>query len=263
MSVETLQRHGWVRFAHDPAVAEWAEHALPAARAAVADPQFAHWLVCGGTWFVGVNALANGADGAVAGSGALAGGAVETLKAAGLWPGYWDRAQISVVYPGYPRPRDGEAEAAFRYRRNRDAAHLDGLKPFGPDRQRRLDEPHGFILGLPLGGTGPGTSPTVVWDGSHHVMRRALGAALRPRPPEHWREVDLTQAYHAARREAFETCERIELPLRPGEACLIHRLTLHGVTPWRDSAAAPPDGRMIAFFRPDLPGGPGDWIDLP
>ena len=37
-------------------------------------------------------------------------------------------AQLSVIYPGYPKPRVGESEAAGRYRAKRDAAHLDWLK---------------------------------------------------------------------------------------------------------------------------------------
>ena len=42
-------------------------------------------------------------------------------------------AQLSVIYPGYPKPRVGESEAAGRYRVKRDAAHLDGLKMKPPE----------------------------------------------------------------------------------------------------------------------------------
>ena len=59
-------------------------------------------------------------------------------------------AQVSAVYPGYPKPRQGESDAAFRYRLNRDAAHVDGLLAIGPERRRMLRERHAYILGLPL-----------------------------------------------------------------------------------------------------------------
>jgi hypothetical protein len=32
----------------------------------------------------------------------------------------------------------------------------------------------------------------------------------------------------------------------------VHRLCLHGVAPWAADATAPPEGRMIAYFRPML-----------
>ncbi len=74
--------------------------------------------------------------------------------------------------------------------------------------------------------------------------------------------MDVTEAYHAARREVFETCARVVVHARPGEAYLIHRLALHGVAPWRAGAKAPPEGRMIAYFRPEI-GSPADWIEAP
>ena len=74
--------------------------------------------------------------------------------------------------------------------------------------------------------------------------------------------MDVTEIYHAARREAFETCRRVEITARPGEAYVVHRLALHGVAPWRDGTPAGPDGRMIAYLRPELPE-TGDWLALP
>jgi hypothetical protein len=168
-------------------------------------------------------------------------------------PTEWHRAQLSTLRPGYPRPWPGESEAAFRFRLNRDAAHVDGLLPIGPDRRRMLREPHAFILGLPLTEADPDAAPLVVWEGSHLIVQRALAAALRPHPPRAWDGVDLTEAYHAARREAFATCRRLPLPARPGEALLLHRMILHGMAPWAEGAEADPLGRVIAYFRPELP----------
>ena len=93
------------------------------------------------------------------------------------------KGQVSVVYPGYPRPKEGESEAAFDYRRDRDAAHLDGLLPVGTPRQRMIREPHAYILGLPVTKADPGAAPLVVWDGSHRMMREAMNGALAPHDP--------------------------------------------------------------------------------
>ena len=93
-----------------------------------------------------------------------------------------DTGQVSVTYPGYPRQDAGESDAQARYRRRRDAAHVDGLLPIGPHRRRMLKEPHAWILGLPVTECGAGAAPLVVWEGSHEVMRDRLGAVLRAHP---------------------------------------------------------------------------------
>ncbi|MFY0691093.1 MAG: hypothetical protein JXR14_04130 [Paracoccaceae bacterium] len=251
---------GWVRFGADPAVLRWLECAMPVARALSADPrQRARWLRHGGTWFAGVNLLPNDSAGRVGGSGPLDGAAVAFIRSHLMDDPHWDKAQISVVYPGYPQQDAGESDAAARFRRTRDAAHVDGLLPIGPGRRRMLREPHGFVLGLPMSETGAGASPLVIWEGSHRVMRAAFRARLEGIPPRDWPGVDLTQTYHAARRTCFETCPRRALHARPGEAYVIHRLALHGVAPWQDGAEAPPEGRMIAYFRPEL-ADPAAWL---
>ena len=54
---------GWQRIGPDPAILAWAKAAQAAARTALAtSPE--PWR-CGGTWFVGVDALPNGPDGAI------------------------------------------------------------------------------------------------------------------------------------------------------------------------------------------------------
>ncbi len=223
----------------EAATARWAEAALGAAREVLADPeQRATWLRHDGTWFVGVDALPNGPDGAV-------GGVPLPDRFRAFWEGDWHRAQLSVVYPGYPRRDPDESDAAHRFRRTRDAAHVDGLLPEGPARRRVLREPHAFILGLPL--TACAASPLVVWEGSEAVVARHLRAAHGAVGIG----TDVTEAYHAARREVFETCRRVELRARPGEATLVHRLAVHGVAPW-EGDEAPEEGRAIAYFRPQL-----------
>lgn len=75
--------------------------------------------------------------------------------------------------------------------------------------------------------------------------------------------MDVTEIYASARREVFETCPRVALPAAPGEAILLHRLTLHGVAPWAAGATADPMGRAIAYFRPEMPGGIAAWLESP
>jgi len=260
--VKALLDRGWVKFPAEPTLRDWAAAALPLARERVRDPaERAKWLQCEGTWFVGVDALPNDAAGDV-GTGPLGGAALAAARAI-----YGDlalhRAQVSVTWPGYPRPRSGEGEAAFRYRRKRDAAHVDGLHAAGPDRRRMLRERHAYILGLPLTECDPGASPLSLWEGSHRVMRAAFARALDPVPEAQWAATDLTEVYKAARQEVFATCPRVTVPAKPGEAYLVHRLALHGVAPWREGAWAPAEGRMIAYFRPELPPGSRGWLDLP
>lgn len=232
---------GWARIGPDPAIRAWADAARRAALHGLAtstDP----WR-CGGTWFVGVDALANDPDGAVDGT-------PFPWEALPLLPEPLHRAQLSVIRPGYPRPSPDESPAAFAFRRDRDGAHLDGLLPIGPARARMIREPHAWILGLPLNETS--AAPLTVWEGSHHILRAALTEALAPHAPETWGDIDITAAYQDARRKVFATCRRILLPVRPGEATLLHRLALHGVAAWQPGNTAPPEGRMIAYFRPML-----------
>lgn len=241
---------GWAVLGPDPRIADWAAAALPLAKRVLA--QSAEPWRCGGTWFVGVDALPNGPDGAV-------GRVPFPWAALPLQPEPLHPAQISVIRPGYPRADAGESETAARFRRNRDAAHLDGLLPLGHPPRRFIREPHAWILGLPLNDTTPDASPLVIWEGSHHIMRTALINALAPHPPADWANIDVTDAYTAARSHVFDVCPRREIPARPGQATLLHRLTVHGVAPWADDASAPPEGRIIAYFRPQL-SSVQDWI---
>lgn len=232
---------GWRRV-RSKAIARWAAAAEPVARRIVVESREA-WR-CGGTWFVGLDALPSGADGTVAG--------VELpwddigLPGVPLHP-----AQVSVTRAGYPLRDEGESEKSFDFRRLRDAAHLDGLLPVGPQKRRMVQEPHGWILGLPLNRAEAGASPLVVWEGSHLVMGAALRAAFAGVTGD-LEKVDITEAYQAARKLVFDRCPRVELPGQPGEAVILHRHMIHGVAPWAEGASADAPGRMVAYFRPML-----------
>ncbi|KIN64105.1 hypothetical protein Z946_2992 [Sulfitobacter noctilucicola] len=228
--------------ATEPAL-NWAKSAHRTALKVASDPQvrLAN-LRHGETWFVGVDALPNAQDGSIDGT-PLDGAWRDTVN----WQGEWHRAQLSVVYPGYPERDTGETDGTHRYRVKRHAAHVDGLLPLGPDRQRFLQEPHAFILGLPLNVSDG--SPLVVWPGSQRIMGDALRKAIGDARPQ---DIDLTEPYQSARRLVFERITPQRIIAAPGQAVLLHRHLLHGVAPWEASANAPPEGRMIGYFRPQF-----------
>lgn len=248
-----------MRLPFDPALAAWAAHADGAAKAAEAAAP-ADMIRCDGTWYVGVNALPNDGAGRLPGGPPLPDALGDVARAVGGRAFQMDRAQASVCHTGYPR-KGAEEEAAYGYRLRRDAAHVDGLLPIGPDRRRKLMERHALILGLPLNEAPEGAAPFVIWEGSHEVMREAFRAAFADAPPSTWAERDVTEVYHAARRRCFETLARVEIAAKPGEAYIAHRLSLHGVAPWGEAA---PGRRAVAYFRPD-PGGHDDdwWLSAP
>ncbi|NRP11758.1 hypothetical protein XMM379_003032 [Aliiroseovarius sp. xm-m-379] len=260
---EQYHKRGWLCFPHDKAVQAWVRSAQPFARRACEDPhQISHWLRCGKTWFVGVNALPNNGEGRLADGGPLQGALRAFVTAEHGWYPL-DRGQVSITYPGYPKRDEGETEAAHRFRRNRASAHIDGVKPELADGQRCVDEAHAYVIGIPLNNCGAGASPLVVWDGSHLIMRAAFETALQGVPPERMRRHDITEIYRDARARVFETCRKVEVQAGVGESYLLHRFTLHGVAPWQEGAKAPQEGRMIAYFRPEFPGGIADWLTLP
>lgn len=253
---------GFLHFPGEQAVEAWALHARGFGAAAARDPAQAHWLRCGGTWFVGVDALPNDAQGRVGGGPQLRGKAMDFITQELGLSLPLHRAQVSICYPGYPQPSAEESAAAYQFRLKRDAAHVDGLLAEGPEKRRYVKEPHAYILGLPLTRQSVTAAPLVVWEGSHLIMREMFRQAFAGHAPEQWHAVDVTEPYQAARREVFATCRRIELAANPGEATLLHRHLLHGVAPWGETATAPDDGRMIAYFRPEAEH-PADWLNAP
>lgn len=241
-----LATDGFAVFGHDPMLAQWASAARCAGLKVLEQGgDYRH----GRTWFVGVDALPNASDGSIDGV-ALDGAWLNHVTV----PAAWHPAQLSVVFPGYPQQDPSESDPAHRFRRHRDAAHVDGLLPEGPDKRRHLREPHGFILGLPLDHVV--ASPLVVWAGSHLLMRKAFQDAFAGVPPEKWGELDVTDVYQATRRDAFERCQRVEVVASPGEAILLDRHLLHGVAPWDADISA--DMRMVAYFRPLID--PALWL---
>ena len=172
-----------------------------------------------------------------------------------------DRAQISVIYPGYPAFDGTESEVAHRYRKNRCGAHVDGLRPEGPYRRRFIHEPHQYVLGLPTVGSNVQASPMVVWEGSHHIIRAAFKSVLDDIPVAEWNSIDLTEIYHEARRKCFDQCRQISILAKPGECYLLHRLALHGIAPWPETVTPVDHGRMVVYFRPEGDGNLIRWLN--
>jgi len=263
MNKSNFFENGWCQFKYDAILANWVSQVLPYACEAIAAPENSRWLRCGGTWHAGVHVLPNRTDGSVGAGAKLKAQAVGFIRQnLGLGVFEWDRAQVSVCYPGYPQPMDGESETAFLYRRDRDAAHVDGLLPEGPNRRRHLREHHGFILGIPMVEYAIAASPFVVWQGSHEIIRQTFVRAFEGLAANEWGELDVTEVYHAARRQIFQSCARVEIEAKPGQAYLVHRLALHGMAPWQPGADATENGRMVCYFRPEI-GGPEAWLFNP
>ncbi|MEP3946597.1 hypothetical protein [Ascidiaceihabitans sp.] len=245
-----MQRDGFVVFDHDAGVQRWAQTAyghVPDVHSDRSVPQ--DQLRHGRTWFVGLDALPN--DDA---------GTVDGVPLTGPWQAHvpdmaLHRAQLSVVYPGYPLQDAGESPGNHRFRITRKAAHVDGLLPVGVHKRRFAQELHAYILGIPLHDCA--AAPTVVWRGSHVIMQRALKDAIGGRNPG---QVDVTEAYQNARRHVFETCEMVPLTMTVGQAALIHRFALHGTEVWAsDASTVNETHRAIAFFRPAYSDG-RDWL---
>ena len=261
--VETFREKGWAVFPPEPALMDWAAYAHRDALRALADPTLAHWYQCENTWFVGLDALQNDPAGRVAGSKPLTGAAVDFVAThCGGWPTL-HLGQISGVFPGYPRPRTGESDAAFRYRCKRDAAHVDGVIGEGTPKRRFVREPHAFILGVPLTHADAEAAPLVVWEGSHKILRDTFCRAFEGIAPELLPDCDVTDVYQTARTKVFNTCRRVIVHGPPGSAYVIHRLALHGVAPWVTGAQSDKEGRLIAYFRPPMTGGVLPWATNP
>lgn len=237
-------------FPYEDGVAHWAHTAFDQMSGVLADPKAQRAnLRHGNTWFVGVDALDNDQSGMVNGV-ALSGAWREHVGDLAL-----HRAQVSVIYEGYPKRDPDESVQNHSFRVKRRAGHVDGLLPVGPDKRRFAREFHAYILGIPLNNMR--AAPTVVWQHSEKIMQPALARAIAGRDP---RDVDVTETYKQARREVFETCKMVPLHAEVGEVFLIHRFALHGTDIWNTALArGAPEGRQIAFFRPQFENA-SDWL---
>ena len=101
---DSFDRLGWKVFDHDSRIFDWAQEAKLRTINKLRDKKFVkNDLRCGGTWFPGVRFLDNNDLGSL-GSIKLEGNSVSQItKRFGDFFDLWDPAQISIVYPGYPK----------------------------------------------------------------------------------------------------------------------------------------------------------------
>jgi len=254
-----FEQKGWIKFKFDQRVAHWANTANSKITSKLKNKEiFNNNLTCQGTWFVGVDALENDTNGAL-GEISLSGPFESLMKrteARGL-----HAAHVSIIFEGYPKPRDQESESSFNFRLKRDAAHVDGLIADFPGGPRKLKEPHAYVLGIPLNQAPKGASPVVVWEGSHHLISKAFNSLFLNRDPEKWKDLDVREVYMQTRKSIFEKCKRRVLHANLGESYMIHRLCLHGISPWEFEIKNFNEGRKIAYFRPELQN-LADWPKL-
>lgn len=254
-----LDEHGWIKIAEDPQMYEWVYHVHKQACKITNCPAYKKaWLRHVNTWFAGVDVLENDAKGAFK-SIALGHNVLHAISCLGYENLPLNKGQISATYPGYPQNDGSETDKAFAYRCNRFAAHIDGIIPVGAQKRRFLKEPHAYILGIPLTHTDENAAPLIVWKGSVRIMRQYFRKAFVQIPLDDWDRFDITEIYHAARRECFEKCKPIAVHTHPGGAYILHRLALHGIGLWKKGAKAPKEGRIIAYFRPFLQKMP-EWL---
>lgn len=257
---EAFLRDGWCDLPVSDALAPWLDVARSHIPSLIEGAPETDWRA-GRTWFAGVSLLGNSADAAMPGGPPLPGVLTDMIRAiSGFGVSHWDAGQLSICREGYPKPDVGESEAAARYRRTRDAAHVDGLHRIGTSHRRFLREHHAFILGIPVTDMHAGNAPLVVWEGSQHMIRTGLALKLGGSTPDRWPELDVTDAYQAARREIFDRATRRVLTAQAGHPFLVHRLALHGIAPWTGPAGTV---RTVIYFRPEIPSDAKDasWLD--
>jgi len=100
---------GWRRFKANDEIKKWANVARKFASGAAQNPDLKEkWLQCEGTWYVGVDVLPSDENGRFDGF-ALAGPVSDLIQSVATKPLH--PAQVSIIYPGYPKPRQGETKA--------------------------------------------------------------------------------------------------------------------------------------------------------
>jgi hypothetical protein len=242
---------GWMIFDYDKDIYCWARTARKAIGSSFYEGH-RNDLRCGETWFAGVNFLSNDGRGTYRGV-PLSGTSINHIcDRFGQCFEKWDQAQISICYPGYPKPSQDESAAIVNYRKNKFGAHVDGILPVGATRRRFAKEYYAFILGIPLSKFNKHAAPLIVWEKSHFIMQDFLSNYYSSFPKTDKEAVDITEVYQLARKKIFETCKKKAVWAKVGEAYLLNRLTLHGIRPWTSRGRAETCGRIIAYFRPSL-----------
>ena len=226
----------------------------------------------GATWFTGINFLDNGPNGDINGKPFSSEIWFEISEKFGSEVKYWDAAQVSICWKGYPIKDSLESENSFRYRLKRYSSHLDGLIPVGQKKRRFAKEFHAFILGIPLLNNSVDAAPLVVWEGSHIIFRDIFRRVYSGLSESEISALDVTEIYHKYRKEVFSSCCTRKVVPYKNQPYILDRHLLHGVVPWKEDINSssipyednalrlnPMTGRIVTYFRPPHED-PTDWV---
>ena len=230
-------------------------------------------LRCGSTWFVGANFLDNSSNGNIGTKSMSKIFFSNISKKFGPNIKYWDKAQVSICWPGYPKKDAKETKKSYDFRIKRFASHIDGIIPFGSKKRRFAKEFHAFILGFPLHNNCLDCAPLVLWEGSHKIFRNFFKEIYEGISFNKISNIDITELYNESRKKVFKNCEVKKITPQFKQPYLLDRHVLHGIDEWREKKnvkCSPKnhrllnslsDGRIIVYFRPVF-FNPHDWINM-
>ena len=230
-------------------------------------------LRCGSTWFVGANFLDNSSNGNIGTKSMSKFFFSNISKKFGPNIKYWDKAQVSICWPGYPKKDAKETKKSYDFRIKRFASHIDGIIPFGSKKRRFAKEFHAFILGFPLHNNCLDCAPLVLWEGSHKIFRNFFKEIYEGISFNKISNIDITELYNECRKKVFKNCEVKKIIPQFKQPYLLDRHVLHGIDEWREKKnvkCSPKnhrllnslsDGRIIVYFRPVF-FNPHDWINM-
>ena len=227
----------------------------------------------GSTWFVGANFLDNSSNGNIGTKSMSKFFFSNISKKFGPNIKYWDKAQVSICWPGYPKKDAKETKKSYDFRIKRFASHIDGIIPFGSKKRRFAKEFHAFILGFPLHNNCLDCAPLVLWEGSHKIFRNFFKEIYEGISFNKISNIDITELYNECRKKVFKNCEVKKITPQFKQPYLLDRHVLHGIDEWREKKnvkCSPKnhrllnslsDGRIIVYFRPVF-FNPHDWINM-
>ena len=226
----------------------------------------------GSTWFAGINFLDNEIGGDVDGISFSSALWSQISGKFGVGIKYWDTAQVSICWKGYPRKDRSESEKAFKYRLKKYSSHVDGLIPIGSSRKRFAKEFHAFILGIPIINNRVDSAPLMVWEGSHKIFRNMFRKVYAGLSETEISNLDVTEIYQKYRRKVFSTCPVRKVFSHNNQPYILDRHLLHGIESWsvpigdpllphldKLFCTNPMSGRIVVYFRPAYKN-PLDWI---
>ena len=228
-------------------------------------------LRSGSTWFVGTNFLDNNSQGKI-GARQFSKKIINNISSYfGTKIQYWDKGQVSICWPGYPKKDTLESEKSFNFRIKRFASHIDGIIPLGSKKRRFAKEYHAFILGLPIMNNFKNNASLVVWEGSHKIFRNFFRNIYEGVSSNKISHIDITELYNECRNKVFTKCNVKKIVPNFKQPYLLDRHLLHGIDQWKDqnfgsyvikhknSVNNLSNGRIVVYFRPVF-SDPYDWI---